>query len=437
MDNQDLFGQAYEEIVNNILGGGTQYFQMLGNPTSFNWPVAPAGQLSPQAYQYMSAAPVYSPIGEFGGVGTSTLFDNYKQLFSHVGFKVSPEFEQQLKDLSNSATEAQNAVVSATGAANTAYNTAKQNGGVFFASQYPTPADWFNGPGSTYLKQINTSKAKADGIFDQIQTLNSANQPTSLQDALDLVKLPSTPPSGGNTPRGWSVVPNQAGVLEWQPTFTISTSSQDWRAELTKGTIGEKTIELDASKSNNSISKSWASGSVSYGTPFWGAYANGQWSETDITADDKSVKATIKLQSATNVLITPGAWYDGGFLKQMATAGNTGTGYQILNPYTATGGDHALFGKTGLCSTMVTGLVVVYKPSFSVTMKSSTYKSHESQLSVSAGLRIGPFSFGGSGGHYEHDVHTTGNSTTFTGGSTSDDPVIIGVTVGFPGTEKP
>lgn len=437
MDNQNLFGQTYDQIVTNLLGGGTQYFQMLGNPISFNWPVAPAGQISPQAYQFMSSAPVYSPIGEFGGVGTSTLFDNYKQLFSHVGFKVSPEFRQQLQNLSDEATEAQNAVVTATTAANTAYQTAKQNGGVFFETEYPTPKAWFDGPGSTYMTQINTAKQKADGIFAQMQSLNAANQPTSLKEALDAVKLPSAPPSGGNAPRGWTVVPNQAGVLEWQPAFSISTTSQNWRAQLTGGSIGQKSIELDASKSNSSITKSWAGASVSYNAFFWGAYASGSWSQTDISQSDNTVKATVTLKSATNVLITPGAWYDGGFLKQMVTAGNSGTGYEILSPYTATGGSHALFGKGGLCSTMVTGLVVVYQPSFRVTMQSSTYKKFETQISAAAGLRIGPFTFGGEGGHYSQNISTTGNSTTLTGGSTSDDPIIVGVTVGFPGTEKP
>lgn len=437
MDNQNLFSQSYDEIVRNVLGAGTQYFQMLGNPMTFNWPVAPVGQLAPEAYQLMSAAPVYSPIGVFGGVGTSTLFSNYKQIFAHVGFEVSQEFKKQIQTLSDQATEAQNNIAETWTAANTAYQTAKQNGGPIFESEYPTVKDWMAGPGESYKKEAATYQDQADKIFNQIQTLNEANQPTSLKDALKLIEMPTGSPSAGNAPRGWTVVPNQAGVLEWQPTFSISTSSQDWRAQLSDGSIGKKTIQLDASKSDSSITKSWAGGNVSYGTPFWGVYAGGSWSDTNISQSDNSVTATITLESATNVLITPGAWYDGGFLKQMANAGNQGTGYEILSPYTSTGSQHALFGKDGLCSTMVTGLVVVYKPSYSVTMQSSTFKQHETKIEASAGLRIGPFSFGGSGGHYENHISTTGNRTTLTGGSTSEDPVIIGVTVGFPGTETP
>ena len=438
MDNQNLFSQTYDQIVKEILGTGTQYFQMLGNPMSFNWPVAPVGQISPQAYQLMSAAPVYSPVADFGGVGTSTLFDNYKQIFAHVGFKVSPELQKQIQDLSDQATETRNKAVKAQGDANTAYNVAVQNGGAFFKAQYPTINDWLaSDQGKSYLKEIDTYNQQSNAIMEQIQQLNRANQPTSLGEALDLIKLPSDPPSGGNAPRGWAIVPDGAGILRWQPDFQISTTSQNWRSELTGGSIGEKTITLDASKGSDSINKSWAGGNVSYGNPFWGVYASGGWSETNISQSDSSVTVTVKLTSATNVAITPGDWYDGGFLKQMATAGNTGTGYQILSPYTATGGDHPLFGKGGLCSTMVTGLVVAYKPSFSVTMQSSTFKSFEQKINASAGFRIGPFSFGGSGGHYEKNVETTGNTTTFSGGSTSDDPVILGVTVGFPGVEKP
>ncbi len=437
MDNQNLFSQSYSEIVRNVIGDGNQYFQMLGEAVSFNWPVAPIGQLSREAYQFMSAAPAYSPIGIFGGVGASTFFKNYRQIFAHVGFNESPEAQKQLRDLSNQATELQNEITITWTNANTAYNTAKQNGGAVFTAKYPDITAWLAGPGDVYAKEADGLQKAANSVFDQMEALNEAQMPTTLKEALDITKMPTSKPADGNSPRGWTVVQNGAGNLEWQPVFNIATTSRQWRQQLTDGTIGEKTIVLKADKSDSSIEKTWAGGNVGYGNPFWGVYANGGWQRTDISKSDKSVTATINLKSATVVNITPGEWYDGGFLKQIAINGNKGQGYSILSPYTTTGGSHPLFGKDGLCSTMVTGLVVAYKPSFSIRMKSSTYKMYEEKIEAGGGFRIGPFSFGGHGGSYKQEIETTGNDTIVTGGSTSDDPVIIGVTVGFPGVEKP
>ncbi len=437
MDNQNLFSQSYDQIIKNVLGKDTPYFQMMANPMSFNWPVASAGQIAPEAYQLMSASPAYSPVGDFTGIGTSTLFDNYKQVLAHVGYKMSPELEKQLQDLSNKMTAARNKGTKAYADAMAAYNVAKQNGGIIFEADYPTVQDWIKGPGQSFEAERKAATEEASDIVKQIASLNKASGSATMTELLEKIAEPTGAPNAGNSKDGWVLVPDAGGVLRWEPSFDISTSSQNWRAELSSGSIGKKTITLDASKSNDSINKSWAGGNVGISTPFWGVNVGGSWEETNISKDDNSVTATVTLESATTVLITPGDWYDGGFLKQLVKAGNTGTGYQILEPYTATGGDHALFGKDGLCSTMVTGLVVAYKPSFSVTMQSSTYKSFEQKIAASAGFRIGPFCFGGHGGHYEKNVHTTGNRTTVEGGSTSDDPVIIGVTLGFPGTEKP
>jgi hypothetical protein len=150
---------------------------------------------------------------------------------------------------------------------------------------------------------------------------------------------------------------------------------------------------------------------------------------------DKNVKATISVQSSTTVEVTPGDWYDGGFMKDLATGG--GQGYTIASPYRATGGANALFGQGGLLSTRVSSLLVVYKPSFSITMSKSTYDKNVQKFNGSAGFRIGLFQFGGSGGNESTYTHSTSNGTTFTGESTSDYPLIIGVTVAFPGVDKP
>jgi len=433
MSNQNLYGQSFEQIMSNIIGGGSKKFQMLNKPQSFNWSPAPSGQIAPAAYQFMSAAPAYSPVGQFDGVGVSTLFDNYRQVFSHVGFEDSPELTRQLKELSDKATTLRNDITANYGAMDNAYIVAKQNGGVSFSSLYPDVKAWLdNSPDAkSYKDKATDLGTQLEAITNNALALTIANQPTELKDSLDAMKRPDSTETG--FPRGWIKVANGAGVLEWQPDFTISTDSSSWRAQLTSGSIGKTSITLSASKSSSAISSSWAGGSASYDRGFWGVYVNGSWSETNFSESDASVTATVNLESSTVVNITPGAWYNGGFLRQLATAGNTGTGYQILAPYTASSGQQSLFGKGGLCPTMVTGLVVASKPSFSLTMKTSTYQSFEQQIEASAGLRIGPFNFGGSGGHYTKNTSATGDTTTITGGSTSADPVIIGVMVGFPG----
>lgn len=67
-----------------------------------------------------------------------------------MGFKLSPQQQQQIRQLSDQAQSAQNALNAVWTNANTAYLTAKQSGGAIFAAEYPTIQDWLKGPGATY-----------------------------------------------------------------------------------------------------------------------------------------------------------------------------------------------------------------------------------------------------------------------------------------------
>ncbi len=66
-------------------------------------------------------------------------------------------------------------------------------------------------------------------------------------------------------------------------------------------------------------------------------------------------------------------------------------------------------------------------------MESSTYTKHKTVIEASGGLQIGPFTFGTKGGSTNIQVNTTGNKTSLSNVSTSDDPLIIGMVVAFPG----
>jgi hypothetical protein len=441
MDNQNLFSQTYSQILSNAVGSGNPNFQLIGNPIDFNWPVAATGQVPQQAYMIANAMPKWSPVGSYNASDVS-FFSAYSRVFSLMSYKVSPEKQNDLNNLWNQVTAAQNQLNNIATNANTAYLTAQQNGGPVFAAMYPTIADWLKGPGSTYQTQITNQTASVNTLSNQYTFFVSqfCTDPTLQNDAKTMA-LPTGTPGATPAPPGWTKVLQSDGSLAWGPLFNIGTTGQDWRGKLTQGTQGGFTIELDAAKSDSDIEKSFAGASFSYDAFFWGVNASGSWERATEIDSDSSVTATVTVESSTLVPVvpapSPAGWYDSGLMSQLAK-NQLPTGISLADGWTATGGQgsQCVFGQYGLLSTRVSGLVVVYKPSYSITMQSSTYNAFHQKFSASFGLRIGPFTFGGSGGHETTKVSTTGNRTTLTSTSTSDDPLIIGITVAFPGTDQ-
>ncbi len=424
MNNQNLFSQTYDQLKQQI-GQGNANFQMLGNPIDFSWPVAPNGQTSLQAYQLMSIMPQWSPVGVYGSTG-ATLFDAYRQVMAGISTPVNPEKQQALTELKNQLTNANNDLQQIVSNQNSAYEVAKQNGGAIFEAQYPTILDWLNGPGSTYTVQIEKQTVTVNKLTENYTTLMAdVSINPALKEDFELIKTPTTPVSGA-APTGWTKVARTDSVLEWEPAFNIGTTGQSWRNQLTGGSIGAFSINLNASNSQSSLNNTWAGGSASYNSFFWGVKGSGGWNRTDFTQSDKSVTVEINVKSSTHVPVTPGKWFDGGLMRSLYL-GNSSTGAKLTEP------KDKVFGKSGLLSTQITGFLVVYKPSYTITMKSSTYSKYEQTIKAGGGLRIGPFTFGGNGGSHTVNIKQTGNSTVLTGESTSDDPLIIGMTVAFPG----
>ena len=346
---------------------------------------------------------------------------------------MSPEKTNDLAGLKDQVTSANNDLQTIITNMNTAYQTAKQNGGDIFTAQYPDIKAWIAGPGSAYTRQIPTQTATVQTLSDQYADfLAMFSTDPKIKEDMQSIKTP-TVAIGGPAPAGWTKVPNTDGSLSWRPVFNLGTEGQAWRGKLTQGSAGGFEITLDASKADNQIEKSWAAASASYDAVFWSVSGSGGWERNTQLQSDASVTATVKVQSSTLVPITPGVWYDGGLMRDLARGTSSGT---VLDQgWTAKGGpgSHSIFGEYGLLSTRVSNLVVVYKPSYSITMASSTFSSFHQKIEAGGGVRIGPFTFGGSGGNERTETHSTGNKTTLTSTSTSDNPLIIGVTVAFPG----
>lgn len=436
MSNESLYRQVYEQLVNGMQLQGVP-FQLIGTPKSFVFRSPPTGQMDPAAYQIVSGMPQWSPVGNYSSQDAQ-FFQAVKSVFSHVSFKLSPEQQADQKRLQDSCTEKSNAVVQATSDMNQAYLSSKQNGGLIFAAMYPDINTWISNSSdaAAYLKAKNNAVAAFNRATDLKMELEKAGMPSDLQDAIDAMSTPTGDPAASPAPTGWTKVAGGDGILRWQPEWKIETDGSDWRAALSQGSQGAFSIDLSQSDESSTYTHSWAGGSAGYGNPFWGISGSGGWDKSELFNQDSSVKVKVSVQSSTRVKVTPGDWYPGGFLSDIAKSaqGPAGQGYTIVSPWVASGGANSLFGQNGLAGARVAELIVAYKPSFEITMSDDTYTHNKEKFEASGGLRIGPFSFGGSGGHESDYTKSTATRNTFSGGSTSEDPQIIGVVVAFPGT---
>lgn len=438
MSNLSMYRQIYDGIMNGMQLQDVP-LQLIGTPKSFNWAVAPTGQMDPAAYQVISGMPLWSPVGNFS-MQDGDLFSAVQSIFSHVTFKLSPEQMNDQKRLQDDCTAKSNAMIKARSDMNQAYLSAAQNGGPVFAAQYPDVGTWLaQAPeAKAYLKTVTDATSAYSRAVSMLTELQSAAMPSTLKDAINAMTRPISDPASSNAPVGWTKVPGGDGILRWQPEFKVETSGRDWRAALSQGSQGAFKVSLSAADSSEQFSHSWANGSAGYDALFWGVSGSGGWNKTDIFNQDSSVKVNISVQSATRVAVNPGDWYPAGFLSELAksTQGAAGQGYTIAAPWVAKGGpgSSSLFGQYGICAARVAELIVVYKPSFEITMSANTYQQNKQKFEASGGLRIGPFTFGGSGGHESEFTKSTSTLNTFSGASTSEDPQIIGIVVAFPGT---
>ncbi|MCX6024554.1 MAG: hypothetical protein NTZ05_23045, partial [Chloroflexi bacterium] len=168
----------------------------------------------------------------------------------------------------------------------------------------------------------------------------------------------------------------------------------------------------------------------SEGWYFFEIEASGSWHKLDLTESSQEVKVSVTLQAAAVVGVTPGSWYNGGYLRKLAL-----DPHAFTTPYAPSGGESPVFGEGGLLPLSVVGLVVGYQPSFRIEMDQAAYDHHLQEFSGSGGIRIGPFVFGGSGRHVTDNWTKTHDNRVYEGTSTATYPVLLGVIVTRPGLD--
>jgi hypothetical protein len=176
--------------------------------------------------------------------------------------------------------------------------------------------------------------------------------------------------------------------------------------------------------SSYDYSKTWASGSLSVGTFFWSVQIDGQWERIQEFESDQQLSVSIEFEAIDLIQVQPADWYNGSFIRSMAEG-------PFIRGYSPYGGDgnKAVFGERGFIGLLKTGMYVGYKPTFTIKTSQSTFRSFVEKFKASGGLRIGPFTISAAGGSEKSQWSYSEAGQTFTGTSTSETPVILGITI--------
>lgn len=417
----DFNSQVWGQFINGVQGAvgqgpaGTQ-LQVLGSPIPFDWGVS-SGNTSPLEYwNFCNQLPKWSAVGGYtpaqGG-----FISGYEQFLNAM----KQDFSQALK---NQITEAQDklaALVSHRGEVITtvggAYKTYVNN-----QKQFGIPAD-------PYKTWVTTSgfQTQLDAASEQIQ--KQADIITSLLAQQNRAYANAW--AAFSDEKNMRIYSDASNNLSNKRIINWSANPVNMTQKLRAGTLAAaKTIAFSHSTSEYNYEKSWAGASASINYGFWGVSGGGAWTKMNESDNASSYSASITFKNLSTVMVTPNTdWFKSGYLKTQANGpyvdDNT-VGFADQ----ATGNQTYFFqGPNAILPSQVTGILVGYQPTFEITMSESTFESTFEQVQASGGLRIGPFHFGGSGGHTSSFKKSTSKANTIEGTDTSNVAQIFGVFV--------
>ncbi|MFF5793294.1 hypothetical protein ACFY5D_14720 [Paeniglutamicibacter sp. NPDC012692] len=409
-DNDKAWGHLYGAIASG-LGVDPSNFQLNYPFATWDWPVANVGYTSAAQYDFCSAVPQFSATGAYTSAGTE-FNDAYEQMLHVVAADTSDpalaEKISQARNVLNLATndfqitysQAREAYVRETGGTNVPSFTEwlGSYGGKAWATQLAAASSTVDAK-KRLLDQL-LSETSTPGLNDAILRLNNKDYYTRLQD-----------PSLANFPA--------------VPSYSLGMDATTWLQKVQAGTGGTSgKISFSNSQAEYDYKKSWAGGSASVGNFFWSVNVGGSWERIDEFGTDNSLEVTVSFKAWDSISIEAGRWYNGAFVRSVSEG-------PFVRGYSSNGEDHtkAVWGKDGIMGVQKVGMIVCYKPSFSIKVSSSTFSSFSEKWEVSAGVRIGPFTFTGGGGSTSSGWKADKATSTFTGESTAETALILGTKI--------
>lgn len=417
----DFNSQVWGQFINGVQGAvgegpeGSQ-LQVLGAPIPFDWGVS-SGNTSPFEYwNFCNQLPKWSAVGGYtpaqgGFISAYESFLNaMKQDFSQALKNQITEAQEKIAALTAHRTE----IVTVVGGA---YKTYVNN-----QAQFGIPADsyetWVKTSG--FQNQLDVASEQIQKQADIIRSL-LAQQNRAYADAW----------AAFSDEKNMRIYTDASNNLFTKRIINWSENPVNMTQKLRSGKLAAaKTISFGYSTSKYDYEKSWAGASASINHVFWGVSGGGAWTKMNESDNASSYSASITFKNLSIVMVTPNTgWFKSGYLKTQAN-GPFVDDNTVGFANQATGNQTYFFqGPKAILPSQVTGILVGYQPTFEITMSESTFESTFEQVQASGGLRIGPFHFGGSGGHTSSFKKSTSKANTIEGTDTSNVAQIFGVFV--------
>jgi hypothetical protein len=408
--NDKAWNLLYGAMING-LGISPANFQLIYPFTTWDWPIVPTGYTSAAQWDFCSSVPQYSATGEYISAGTS-FSDSYGSMLNVVSAattdpKLKADIEQQRNMLQLSTNnydtiykQAVDAYKTETGGSNTPPFTEWLGsfGGKTWAVQLDSAYKNVQAQQSVYNQLL--SEVTTPGLKDAQDRLTNKDYYTKLQDP---------------TLSGFPAVPG----------FSLSMDATTWLNKVQSGTGGSSgTIGFSNAQSEYDYKKTWAGGSASVSKLFWSVNVGGSWERIDEFGSDNSLKVDVSFKAWDQIQIQAARWYNGAFVSSVK-------GGPFIRGYSPYGGanETAVWGEKGIMSVQKVGMLVCYKPSFSISVSNSSFKSFSEKWEVSSGIRVGPFSFSGGGGSSSSGWKADEATNTFSGTSTAETALIMGTMI--------
>lgn len=407
--DQKPWGLLYRALVNS-LGTSPSNFQLIYPFTTWTWPTQSAGFISAAQYDFCSVAPQWSAVGAFVSSG-----DRINQAYSAfldviLAATDDPKLREEIRVSGEALTNAANDYTVAVNQASTIYGDQVQD-------NKPTFTEWLATPqGRGYSIKIDAAYTRlSQAQINYNVVVAKANTP-GLADAQ--AQFANTDFYSRLSDPGLSKFP-------LVPYFQVSQNAAAWVDAVKAGSgPGGATMGFTNREASYDYSKTWAGTSLSISQFFWEVQVSGSWERVTEFETDNELEVSLEFEAIDLIGITPSDWYNGSFVRSHATG-------PFTRGYSAYGGDgtQAVFGKTGFFNLLKTGMYVGYKPNFTIRVSKASYSRFQETFKAATGLRIGPFTFSAEGGSVKAGWTANEAGQSFTGTTTSDAPLILGVSI--------